>query len=91
MVLHPVARAAVLKLAVPLASVAVPRITLPSLKVMVSPSAGVPALELTVTANVTDTPCGDGFRLEESTVFVAILVTFCVRLPLLPAKRASPE
>lgn len=80
-----------LKLAVPLASVAVPRITLPSLKVMVSPSAGMPALELTVAAKVTDTPRGEGFRPEESTVLVGIVVTFCVRLPLLPAKRGSPE
>jgi len=52
----------VLNVALPLASVPVPSVDAPSLKVTVPP--GVPAVELTVAVKVTTVPNDDGFNDE---------------------------
>lgn len=46
--------AEVVKVALPLARIPVPKVADPFVNVMISPSAGVPSLELTVPVNVTD-------------------------------------
>ena len=50
----PAANEDVANVALPPAKAAVPKVADPFVKVMISPSAGVPSLELTVAVNVTD-------------------------------------
>jgi hypothetical protein len=76
------------KVAVPPLSGAVPNTVVPFLNVTVP--VGVPLLELTVAVNVTACPTLDGFCDEVSVVVVTALLTFCVTVPELVAKEASP-
>jgi hypothetical protein len=80
----------VLNAATPLLSAFDPSVTVPSLNV--TPPVGVPAVEVTLTVNVTDCPYVDGFSDEIiAEVVVAALFTVCVRIgDVLPVKFVSP-
>ena len=81
----------VVKVAVPLTSVAFPRLAVPFIKVTVPP--GVPALApvVTVAVNVTAWPNVDGFGEEPVMVeVVAALFTVCTTEPELTANFVDP-
>ena len=61
----------VVKVVDPLLSVPVPSTVLPSMKLTVSPSGGLPALEVTVAVKVTGWPEVEGFGEDVSVVVVA--------------------
>jgi hypothetical protein len=46
---------------------------------------------LTAAVNVTDWPTVEGFWLETSPVVVDVLLTTCIKVPLLPVLLVSPE
>jgi hypothetical protein len=75
---EPTARDDVVKVALPPASGAVPKVAAPFLNVTSSPSGGVPEPALAVAVKVTCCPSSLGFNEEATTVVVADLLTVCV-------------
>ena len=65
----------VLKVAVPLLTLPVPSVVLPSLNVTVP----VAVVDEIVAVNVTEEPTADGFEDDETVVVVLALLTVCVR------------
>jgi len=75
--------------ALPLASVPVPTVVVPSLKATVP--LGVPPVEVTVAVNVTAPPNGDGFSDDATAVELAACFTICVSAAeVLPVKSVLP-
>lgn len=83
----PAGREDVVKLAEPPLKGAVASTVVPFLKLMISPSGGGPALELTVAVKVTACPTFEGLTEEAITVVEAGFVTVWVSTDEVPARK----
>ena len=82
----------VIKFAVPLIRVALPRVDVPLINVTEPVGAPAPALVATVAVNVTDCPNVDGLGGEDPVMVVVVpaLLTICVTDPMLVANFVEP-
>lgn len=91
MVWEPAVNEAVVRVALPPASVPVPIVVAPSLRVTASPLGGAPIEEVIVAVNVTDCPTKIGFAEATSVVVVeAFDMTWERAVEVLAVKFASP-
>ena len=84
----PTARADVVKVALSLATVPVPRVVVPSLKVTV-PLGNPPNAPVMVAVKVTGVPLVEGFFDDTSPVLVDALKTFWINAAEAPARKSA--